>query len=124
MGWAITNRLPCYLYTQGQESVYKVHVAIPDWKLDLIVKTWWGTKNFGCPYDSNTLSSVEDENVMKSLKESTWKVDSRYEVSLIWRDDKDLPENYMYARATQPQRIYFLEKRRNSDPGCLLREYY
>jgi len=44
---------------------------------------------------------------MKFLNESTRKVDGRYEVPLIWRDDKvKLPDNF----AAAAQHLNFLEK--------------
>ena len=77
------------------------------------VKNWWRTENFGCRYDNDTQCSVEDERVMKFLDENTRKVDGRYEVPLIWCDDKvKLPDNF----AAAAQRLNFLEKKLNCNP--------
>lgn len=54
-----------------------------------------------------TMIPSESQRVMKFLDESTPKVDGRYEVPFIWRDDKvELPDNF----ATAAQRLNFLEK--------------
>ena len=96
IGWTVTGRVPGYV--QEQESVCKIHVATSDEELNETVKTWWRTENFGCRYDNDTQRSVEDGRVMKFLKESTRKVDGRYEVSLIWcHDSVDLPDNFSAA---------------------------
>ena len=88
-------------------------MATPDEELNETVKTWWRTENFGCRYDDHTQRSVEDARVMKFLNENTRKVDGRYEVLLIWRDDSvDLPDNF----AAAARRIEFLEKRLSRDP--------
>ena len=111
IGWTVTGRLPGHI--QECESVCKVHVATPDEELNETVKTWWRTENFGCRYDNDTQRSVEDERVMKFLDENTRKVDGRYEVPLIWRDDKvELPDNF----AAAAQRLNFLEKKLNRNP--------
>ena len=111
IGWTLTGRLPGHI--QECESVCKVHVATPDEELNETVKTWWRTENSGCRYDNDTQRSVEDERVMKFLDESTRKVDGRYEVPLIWRDDTvEVPDNF--AAATQ--RLNFLEKKLNRNP--------
>ena len=111
IGWTVTGRLPGHV--RECESICKVHVATPDEELNETVKTWWRTENFGCRYDSDIQRSVEDEKVMKFLDEKTCKVDGRYEVPLIWRDDKvDLPDNF----AAAAQRLNFLEKRLSRDP--------
>ena len=94
MGWTITGRLPDYMFMQEQESVFNAYVTTQDEDLDETVKPWWQAENFGCRYDNDTQRSVEDEKVMKFLEESTRNVDGRYEVPLIWRDDKvDFPNS-------------------------------
>lgn len=116
MGWTKTGRLPGYMFMQEQESVFKAHVTTHDEDLNETVKTWWRTENFGCRYDNDTRRSVEDQKVMTFLEESTRKMDGRYEVPLIWRDDKvDLLKSYDSAT----QRLYFVEKRLNRDPEQL-----
>ena len=111
IGWTVTGRLPGHI--QECESVCKVHVATPDEELNETVKTWWRTENFGCRYDNDTQRSVEDERVMKFLDENTRKVDGRYEVPLIWHDDKvELLDNF----AAAAERLNFLEKKLNCNP--------
>ena len=111
IGWTVTGRLRGHI--QECESVCKVHVATPDEELNETVKTWWRTENFGCRNDNDTQRSVEDERVMKFLDENTRKVDGRYEVPLIWRNDKvELPDNF----AAAAQCLNFLEKKLNRNP--------
>ena len=111
LGWAITGRLPGYI--QDSESVCKVHVVTADEELHETVKSWWRTEKFGCRYDYDTQHSVEDANVMKFLNEKTRKVDGRYEVPLIWKDQNiRLPDNRIVAVHC----LNVLERRLQRDP--------
>ena len=77
------------------------------------MKSWWQTENFGCRYDCDTQHSVEDANVMKFLNKKTRKVDGRYEVPLIWKDQNvRLPDNRLVA----VHRLNVLERRLQRDP--------
>ena len=84
-----------------------------DEELNETVKTWWRTENFGCRYDCDLQHSSEDEKILKFLSEKTQKVDGRYEVPLLWRDqDVRLPDNYVVAA----HRLNCLERRLQQDP--------
>ena len=68
-GGLLLGRLPGYI--EDGESVYKVHMATPDEVLHGTVITWWRSENFGCRYDCDVQRSVEDEKVLKFLRERT-----------------------------------------------------
>ena len=78
LGWTITGPPPDH--ARDYEDIYHVHVPSPNEELRDKVKSWWRTEEFGCKYDADSQWSIEDEQVMCFLDETTTKIDGRYEV--------------------------------------------
>ena len=77
------------------------------------MKALWRTEEFGCKYNANCQRSVEDGKAVDFLKETTQKVNGRYEVGLLWKDnDMPLTNN----RHVAEHRLKLLEKRLQRDP--------
>ena len=88
-------------------------MATPDEVLHKTVKTWWRIENFGCQYDCDVQSSVEDEKVLKFLSERTQEAEDHYQVPLPWKDENiQLPDN----RVVAIHRLVLLKKRLQRDP--------
>ncbi|CAB3994162.1 Hypothetical predicted protein [Paramuricea clavata] len=111
LGWTITGPLPGYIRTS--EGIFHTYVRSPDEELHNQVKLWWRTEEFGCKYDVETQRSVEDENAMRILEETTKKVDGRYEVPLLWKNGGSMQNN----RTVAEHRLALLERRLQRDPN-------
>ena len=111
-GWTITGPLPGYIRTS--EGIFHAYVHSPDEELHNQVKSWWRTEEFGCKFDVETQRSVEDENAMRILEETTKKVDGRYEVPLLWKKNGGSMQN---NRTVAEHRLAMLERRLQRDPN-------
>ena len=112
LGWTITGPLPGYIRTS--DGIFHAYVRSPDEELHNQVKSWWRTEEFGCKYDVETQRSVEDENAMRILEETTKKVDGRYEVPLLWKKNGGSMQN---NRTVAERRLALLERRLQRDPN-------
>ncbi|CAB3981867.1 PREDICTED: uncharacterized protein LOC107341021, partial [Paramuricea clavata] len=112
LGWTITGPLPGYIRTS--QGIFHTYVCSPDEELHNQVKSWWRTEEFGCKYDVETQRSVEDENAMRILEETTKKVDGRYEVPLLWKKNGGSMQN---NRTVAEHHLALLERRLQRDPN-------
>ncbi|XP_028413784.1 uncharacterized protein LOC114536629 [Dendronephthya gigantea] len=111
LGWTITGPMPEHV--RDSETILSIHVPPPDEELHNKVKFWWRTEEFGCKYDIDTQRSIEDEQAMRFLEETTKIVGGRYEVGLLWKDKHStMQEN----RHVAEQRLKLLDKRLQRDP--------
>ena len=96
------------------EGIFHAYVRSPDEELHNHVKSWWRTEKFGCKYDVEAQRSVEDDNSMRILEETTKNIDGRYEVPLLWKKNGRSMQN---NRKVAERRLALLERRLQRDPN-------
>lgn len=78
-----------------------------------LVQDWWTTEGFGCKFDGEAPQSLEDVRALKIMEDTTRKVDGRYEVGLLWRDEEmKMPDNWNMAH----HRLQRLERSLRQQP--------
>ena len=97
-----------------QLSIHQIKKG--DEELHKLVKGYFSTENFGVMPPERDLISAENERALSIMKKTLKKVDSRYELGLLWKsDDVKLPDSYSMAL----KRLITLERSLRKKPELL-----
>lgn len=76
-------------------------------------ESFFSTVSFGVRVPSHTIESNDDIRARKIIKNSTMKVEGRFQTGLLWRNDNIImPNNYLMAK----RRLICLENKMKKDP--------
>ena len=111
LGWVLSGPLPC---TTGLFS--NCFKAVTNSENDSVraeqLRSWYDIESYGA-YKQVDSRSAADARAMKILEETTFNDCCRYQVGMLWADEKStLPNNYFSALV----QLRSLERRLGKDP--------
>ena len=92
LGWTLSGPLPKHEIAQ----IATVLATCDDDQLSDQVKLWWSMESYSSTF-SVSGRSHEDKKALEILEKTTRLIEGRYEVGLLWADNKVIPNNYVFA---------------------------
>ena len=107
LGWTLSGPLPKHEIAQ----IATVLATCDDDQLSDQVKLWWSMESYSSTF-SVSGRSHEDKKALEILEKTIRLIEGRYEVGLLWADNKVIPKNYVSAYT----QLCSLERRLEKNP--------
>ncbi|CAG7815451.1 unnamed protein product, partial [Allacma fusca] len=118
LGWVVHGRLPKDFNSCKEEFTFQINSEQEDTSIHRLVRDYFSLESFGTKPGSCRLESKEDVRARKILRETTRKLEDRYETGLLWKhDEPQLPE----SRTMALKRLKGIERKMDRDPAYAAR---
>ena len=113
LGWVIAGPVPTHGHAGTEKLVSRSHVSEAE-NTNYQLRMFWDVDTFGVRVNETPMYSHSEQRAMKIMKDSCRRVDSGYELALLWKPDRPpLPNNYTMAI----RRLESVERRLQKDPN-------
>ena len=113
LGWVIAGPVQTHGHAGTEKLVCRAHVSEAEYTNHQL-RMFWDVDTFGVRVNETPMYSLSEQRAMKIMKDSCRRVDSGYELALLWKPDRPpLPKNYTMAM----RRLESVERRLQKDPN-------
>ena len=113
LGWVIAGPVQTHGHAGTEKLVCRARVSEAE-DTNHQLRMFWDVDTFGVRVNETPMYSHSEQRAMKIMKDSCQRVDSGYELALLWKPDRPpLPNNYTMAM----RRLESVERRLQKDPN-------
>ncbi|XP_043203367.1 uncharacterized protein LOC122371257 [Amphibalanus amphitrite] len=106
-GWTLAGSVKGFIPERKRQVMLISRKSPDEDEMSKMLQQWWTTESFGCKFEGDDAKSPEDIRAVEVMKNTTRRLDNRYETGLLWKSDEvHLPDN----RAVAVSRLHSLEK--------------